>query len=272
MGVFSRNSESAASLDLAAYLGQRLSPVGIAFEINTSIPEAVDGYPSSPDASDIDKDHSAYDQGYAGDSYIGNDGIVYDEDLHVPCPAHTTERRLIAKVDMRVIPVLCVLYLLAFLDRVNIANARSFGLEADLGLDPTSLQFSTAVVIFFVPYILFEIPSNILLKRFKPSRWLSGCMFMFGLMTVVQGLVQNYGGLLAVRFFLGVFETGMFPGCFYLIGMWYRRAEAQKRYSFFFSSTTLAGAFGKLITSRKSCSDFLRHVFRISCSRDVLRC
>jgi len=66
---------------------------------------------------------------------------------------------------------------------------------------------------------------------------------------MLQGFVQNYHGLLATRFFLGVFETGMFPGAFYLIGMWYRRHEAQKRYSFFFSSTTLAGAFGGLLAS-----------------------
>jgi MFS family permease len=65
----------------------------------------------------------------------------------------------------------------------------------------------------------------------------------------MQGIVKNYNGLLATRFFLGLFETGMFPGCFYLIGMWYRRHEAQKRYSFFFSSTTLAGAFGGLLAA-----------------------
>lgn len=74
-------------------------------------------------------------------------------------------------------------------------------------------------------------------------------MFGFGLVTLLQGFVQNYAGLLTTRFFLGVFETGMFPGAFYLIGMWYRRHEAQKRYSFFFSSTTLAGAFGGLLAS-----------------------
>lgn len=74
-------------------------------------------------------------------------------------------------------------------------------------------------------------------------------MFGFGLVTMLQGFVQSYHGLLATRFFLGVFETGMFPGAFYLIGMWYRRHEAQKRYSFFFSSTTLAGAFGGLLAS-----------------------
>lgn len=74
-------------------------------------------------------------------------------------------------------------------------------------------------------------------------------MFLFGLVSICQGLVNSYGGLLAARFFLGVAETGMFPGCFYVISMWYRRSEAQKRISFFFSSTSLAGAFGGLLAS-----------------------
>ncbi|CAL1702171.1 unnamed protein product [Somion occarium] len=156
-------------------------------------------------------------------------------------------RRILRKIDLRVVPVLCVLYLLAFLDRVNIANATLFGLKEDLKLQGD--QYNTALVIFFVPYIICEIPSNALLKRLKPHLWLSGCMFMFGLTTLLQGFTQNYGGLLATRFFLGVFESGMFPGCFYLLAMWYRREEAQKRYSFFFSSTTLAGAFGGLLAS-----------------------
>lgn len=151
------------------------------------------------------------------------------------------------KIDLHVIPVLCVLYLLAFLDRVNISNANVFGLSEDLNLEGN--EYNTALVIFFVPYVLLEIPSNVLLKKFTPNVWLSANMALFGLVTFAQGFVTNYSGLLATRFFLGVFETGMFPGCFYLIGMWYRRNEAQKRYTFFFSSTTLAGAFGGLLAA-----------------------
>jgi len=174
--------------------------------------------------------------------------VAVDEDLLVPCPPHTTERRLVNKIDWHVIPCLCILYLLAFLDRVNIANANIFGLSKELDLVRDD-RYNTALVIFFVPYILFEIPSNVFLKKFRPRVWLSACMFFFGLTTICQGLVTSYGGLLTTRFFLGLFETGMFPGCFYLIGMWYRRHEAQRRYSFFFSSTTLAGAFGGLLAS-----------------------
>ncbi|KAL2814624.1 putative MFS transporter [Aspergillus granulosus] len=134
--------------------------------------------------------------------------------------AVTTERKLMAKVDWHVVPFLCIMYLLAFLDRVNISNAKVLGLAEDLDI-VEGTKYNTALTIFFVPYILFEIPSNILLKKLKPHVWLS--MWMF--------------------------ETGMFPGCFYLLGMWYKRSEAQKRFSFFFSSTTLAGAFGGLLAS-----------------------
>ncbi|KAL7776766.1 hypothetical protein CFE70_007185 [Pyrenophora teres f. teres 0-1] len=173
------------------------------------------------------------------------------------CPPNTTETKLVARIDFHVLPFLCIMYLLAFLDRVNIANANVFGLSEELDLLRDN-RYNTALVIFFVPYILCEIPSNILLKKMKPRIWLSICMFGFGLVTMLQGFVQSYSGLLTTRFFLGVFESGMFPGAFYLIGMWYRRHEAQKRYSFFFSSTTLAGAFGGLLASAIGKMDNMR--------------
>ncbi|KAH8198692.1 hypothetical protein TruAng_007151 [Truncatella angustata] len=155
----------------------------------------------------------------------GADHIQYDE-LHVPCPPHTTERRIVSRIDWRLMPFVIIMYLLAFLDRVNIANARSFSLATDLDL--TGTQYNT------------------------------GCMMGFGIVSVCQGLVQSYSGLLATRLFLGLFETGMFPGCFYLLGMWYRREEAQKRYSLFFSSTSLAGAFGGLLASAIGKMDGIR--------------
>ncbi|EAW12537.1 putative MFS transporter [Aspergillus clavatus NRRL 1] len=176
-----------------------------------------------------------------------NDGEVYTHTADLPPLTTTTERKLMAKVDWHIVPCLCVMYLLAFLDRVNISNAAILGLQEDLNIENT--KYNTALTIFFVPYVLFEIPSNILLKKLKPHVWLSLCMFLFGLATICQGLVNNWGGLMTTRWFLGMFETGMFPGCFYLLGMWYKRSEAQKRFSFFFSSTTLAGAFGGLLAS-----------------------
>ncbi|KAL2362934.1 hypothetical protein RJZ56_004187 [Blastomyces dermatitidis] len=188
------------------------------------------------------------DQERKGDAESGSSCVVVqDLDLDATL-VNTTERRLMTKIDLHLLPVLCVLYLLAFLDRVNISNAVIFGLKEELGIKSGN-RYNAALTIFFLPYILLEIPSNVLLKKLKPHLWLSGCMFGFGLTTLCQGLVQNYAALLVTRFLLGVFETGMFPGCFYLLGMWYQRTEAQKRFSFFFSSTTLAGAFGGMLAS-----------------------
>jgi hypothetical protein len=79
------------------------------------------------------------------------------------------------------------MYLLAFLDRVNIANANVYGLAKQLHL--TGDQYNIALVVFFVPYVLFEIPSNILLKRFRPHVWLSLNMFLFGFVMIMQGRV-----------------------------------------------------------------------------------
>lgn len=155
-------------------------------------------------------------------------------------------RRLQLKVDACVVIPISILYLLAFLDRVNISNAQVYGMSKDLHMTRDT-QYNTALVIFFVPYVVFEVPSNFILKLLKPHVWLSFCIICFGGISIGQGFVQNYGSLLVTRFFLGLMETAMFPGCFYLLSTWYRRDEAQKRYSFFFASTSLAGAFGGLI-------------------------
>ncbi|KAL5341431.1 major facilitator superfamily domain-containing protein [Aspergillus crustosus] len=158
------------------------------------------------------------------------------------------ERKLLTKIDFRLLPILCVMYIITFLDRVNIGNAAVLGMKEDLNIT-SGTRYNAALMIFFIPYILFEIPSNLLLKKLKPHVWLSFCTFGFGLILTLQGFVQTLDTLMVTRWFLGMFETGMLPGCVYLLGMWYKRSEAQKRYSFFGSSTILAGAFGGLLAS-----------------------
>lgn len=117
----------------------------------------------------------------------------------------------------------------------------------ELGL--SGQQPNIALAIFFVPYIVFEMPSNMLMKRFTPHVWLSFCMVCFGVIMLAQGFVQSYGGLLATRFLLGLFECGVFPGSFYLISFWYKREESQTRFAIYFCSVILASAFGGLLAS-----------------------
>lgn len=87
------------------------------------------------------------------------------------------------------------------------------------------------------------------MKRWSPHVWLSGCILAFGVITIGQGFVQSYSGLLATRFLLGLAESGIFPGSFYLISFWYRREESLKRFTFYWSSTIIAGAFGGLLAT-----------------------
>ncbi|KAF2794509.1 putative allantoate permease [Melanomma pulvis-pyrius CBS 109.77] len=164
-----------------------------------------------------------------------------------PSFSEIDELGLIRKVDIRLLPILFLIYVTAFLDRVNISNALTMGLQKDLHL--TGSQPNIALTIFFVPYVLFEIPSNMLMKKLTPHVWLSTCTIVFGTAMVAQGFVKSFGGILASRFVLGLAESGIFPGSFYLISFWYKRDESQKRFTVFWCSVLIAGAFGGLLAS-----------------------
>jgi MFS family permease len=134
---------------------------------------------------------------------------------------------------------------LCFLDRTNIGNARLDHLEQDLKLH--GLQYNDCLAILFPFYIAAEIPSNMMMKRTRPSIWLTFIMFFWSLAMICQGFVSNYSGLMATRVFLGAFEGGLFPGVNYYISQWYVRDECGYRMALFFSAATLAGAFGGIL-------------------------
>lgn len=88
------------------------------------------------------------------------------------------EKKLLRKCDLHVVPIISLLYVLSFLDRINIGNARIQGLEKDL--DMNGQDYNIALMVFFIPYILFEVPSNILIRKMRPSTWLSMLMLGWG--------------------------------------------------------------------------------------------
>lgn len=120
--------------------------------------------------------------------------------------SYIDEKKLMRKVDWRIVPWLCVLYLLSFLDRSAIGNAKLYGLTKELHLSST--QYNICLTVFFFSYSLFEVPSNILLKRLTPKIWFPIITFTVGICMMAQGLVHSYGGLLATRFLLGMCEAG----------------------------------------------------------------
>jgi MFS family permease len=154
-------------------------------------------------------------------------------------------KRLIRKIDFVLLPFLSLLYLLSFLDRTNIGNARLGSLEEDLKLH--DLMYNVVLAAFFPTYALAEIPSNMMMKRIRPSIWIPSIMVVWGIICICMGLVHNYAGIVAARAFLGLAEGGLFPGIAFYISMWYRRHECGLRMAIFFSAATAAGAFGGLL-------------------------
>jgi hypothetical protein len=100
---------------------------------------------------------------------------------------------------------------------------------------------------FFFTYAAFEVPSNMLLKKLRPSIWLPTIMVAWGVVMTLMGIVQNYAGLLSARIFLGVAEAGLFPGVVYYNTLWYCRYAVQVRQAVFFSAASVAGAFSGLL-------------------------
>ncbi|RDW75426.1 hypothetical protein BP6252_06568 [Coleophoma cylindrospora] len=155
------------------------------------------------------------------------------------------EKALIRKLDLALIPIIMVLYLVSFLDRVNIGNARLYGLEADLGL--VGNQYQICVSILFVTYCLCEVPSNLVLKKFRPGRYIAILTICFGIIATCTGLVNSYGAMIACRLLLGIFEAGLFPGLLTYLTMFYTKKELALRVGYLFVSAALAGACGGLI-------------------------
>ncbi|EAU35343.1 conserved hypothetical protein [Aspergillus terreus NIH2624] len=157
------------------------------------------------------------------------------------------DRALVRKLDLRLIPWLSLLYLISFLDRTNIGNAKLDGLQEDLHM--SNAQYNASLTIFFVSYSVFEPLTNVLLKRMRPSIFIPIIMILWGICMTCMGLVHNYSGLLAARWFLGLTEAGLFPGVGYFLSCWYKRAEFGVRMAIFFSAAALAGSFGGLLAA-----------------------
>ncbi|KAH6615520.1 major facilitator superfamily domain-containing protein [Chaetomium sp. MPI-SDFR-AT-0129] len=161
------------------------------------------------------------------------------------------ERRLLRHQDFTIIPLSAFIYFLCNLDRSNIGNARILNstthddMQTSIGATPR--EFNVALMVFLVGYALFEVPSNVLLKKLRPSRWIAFLMFSWGAITMGLAGVRSFPAAAGVRFLLGMAEAGLFPGLVYYLTFWYRTDERSVRVAFILASATLAGAFGGAI-------------------------
>ncbi|KAI9147044.1 Major facilitator-type transporter hxnP [Paramyrothecium foliicola] len=157
------------------------------------------------------------------------------------------EIALVKKLDRFMLPILWLMYLFNYLDRNAIVNARLNNLEEDLGLVGT--QYNTCVSILFVGYIAFQIPSNMLLNRLRPSWYMAGFCLAWSIVSLLTYLANSYATMVVCRLLLGVTEAPFYPGALYLISMFYTRKEVATRMSLFFTANMLASSFSPLIAA-----------------------
>ena len=128
------------------------------------------------------------------------------------------ERSAIRKVSWRLVPFVALMFFINFLDRTAISFAGPNGMSKDLGL--SAAQFGLAAGVFFIGYIVLEIPSNLALHRFGARRWLARIMVTWGIVALLFTWVSSIPGLYTLRFLLGVAEAGFFPGAILFLSMW----------------------------------------------------
>ncbi|KAJ7506747.1 MFS general substrate transporter [Mycena galericulata] len=158
------------------------------------------------------------------------------------------ERKLVRKLDSRLLPTIFLIYIMNYIDRNGITTARLKGLEQDLGL--SDLQYSVVLSILFVSYCPAQIPSNMILNYVtRPSWYIGACVIGWGLTSLLTGVTKNYGGILACRIFIGLPEAAFYPGAIYLLSRWYTKKELAFRSAILYTGLLLSNAFGALIAA-----------------------
>ena len=154
------------------------------------------------------------EKGYSSKE-VGETVVAADDGIPSILITPAAERALVWKFDLRILPVLAVMYLFNSLDKSNLGNAKTAGLEKTLKLKGD--QYNIILSVFFVPYVLTAPFLGILGKKLGPNRVLPCMMFAFGCFTVLFTAVMNFSGLLALRWFLGMSESAFFPLVIYYL-------------------------------------------------------
>ena len=150
-------------------------------------------------------------------------------------------RATLAKVGWRLLPFLLLLYIVAWLDRVNIGFA-ALQMNADLGFSATVYGFGAGV--FFIGYALFEVPSNLILVRVGARLWIARIMITWGILSVAMMFVSGPTSFYVLRFLLGVAEAGFLPGIIYYLGNWYPAADRARAVSWFMVAIPVSTVIG----------------------------
>jgi len=154
-------------------------------------------------------------------------------------------KRTYAKVDLRLIPFLFMCYILAYLDRVNVGFAK---LQMLKDLSMSDAAFAAGAGIFFIGYFFFEVPSNVLLKKFGARMWIARIMISWGIISSLTIFVTTEWSFYALRFILGLAEAGFFPGIIYYLTLWYPSHLRSSRTAWFVAAIAVSGVIGNPIS------------------------
>ncbi|PSR82402.1 phthalate transporter [Coniella lustricola] len=156
------------------------------------------------------------------------------------------QRRIIHKVDRRLLVILGLMQAVSFLDRGNLANAAVSGMTKDLDLS-VGKRYSLAILVFFIPYVLLQFPAAILVRKVGPRIFLSSIVVAWGIVMMCLGFVHEWTDLLPLRLLLGAFEAGCYPSQYYLISSWYSKFDLYTRTSVFYLIGVLGSALGGVL-------------------------
>ncbi|MEW1780674.1 MFS transporter [Arthrobacter sp. NPDC080086] len=156
-------------------------------------------------------------------------------------PTQIDEARIVSKIAWRIMPLIMVCYLFAFFDRINISFAK-FSLQTDLGLSDTA--YGLGAGLFVVGYVLFEVPSNLMLYKVGARRWIARIMVSWGIATALMAFVQTEWQFYGLRFLIGAMEAGFAPGVLYYLTIWFPAAYRGRMTSMLFLASAFAGLLG----------------------------
>ena len=160
-------------------------------------------------------------------------------------PTDSVAPRAYRKVDFRIVPFLFLCYILAYLDRVNLGFAK---LQMMKDLAMSDAVFATGAGIFFIGYFFFEVPSNVLLKKFGARRWIARIMISWGVISACMIFIRSERSFYAMRFLLGLAEAGFFPGVIFYLTLWYPSRLRSTRTAWFVAAIAISGVIGNPIS------------------------
>ncbi|KXS11702.1 MFS general substrate transporter [Gonapodya prolifera JEL478] len=179
--------------------------------------------------------------------------LITEEDKMLPPVTWDpeVERRLLRKLDLRITFPVWFMYVIAYIDRVNLGNVKVLNAKSpdsiENSLGTQGVEFNWAISLAFWGFLIAEIPSNIMLKKFSARVWLARIMVTWGIVVMCMAACKNAAGLLAARFFLGLCEAGLIPGVFYYFSFWFKPTERATRNGWFYSASGFAGGVSGLL-------------------------